>query len=194
MDAPQERHAACVIRRPVEGVKRRFERVSAITFQFAAYPSSRSPASACFFGVLAAGERAFLIVQLYHIFRRACPSDLALRARARGRASRHFMVAFTRQAQGPLSPSSLLPRTRKSRCDQQAKGTHIPRRPVPCLTPRRCRPERFPPRRSLGEGGLSFTTECSASPCCPGMPAAAPSPCLIPLASPRVGDLDSNQD
>src|ERR1019366_2173711 len=32
----------------------------------------------------------------------------------------------------------------KSRCDPQAKGGHIPRRPVPCLTPRRCRPERFP--------------------------------------------------
>jgi hypothetical protein len=57
--------------------------VSAISFQFAASPSSRSnslianlrtstapaSASAGFFGVLAAGERAFLIVQLYHIFR-----------------------------------------------------------------------------------------------------------------------------
>jgi hypothetical protein len=35
-----------------------------------------------FFGVLAAVERPFLIVQLYHIFRWACPSALALGARA----------------------------------------------------------------------------------------------------------------
>jgi hypothetical protein len=83
VDPPQQRRAACVIRRPVEGVESRFKQRIGDQRPVCRLPSSRSnslianfrnssapaSASAGFFGVFAAVERAFLIVQSYHIFR-----------------------------------------------------------------------------------------------------------------------------
>jgi len=96
MDAPQERHAPVIIRRPVERVKGRFEQGFSNHRPVCRFPfvpveqldcelaDQRRPGidTGGFLGVLAAVERPFLIVQLYHIFRRACPSALALGARA----------------------------------------------------------------------------------------------------------------